>query len=281
MQLRIVHETSYRFSDVVFIEPHTLRFHPGVKPFLRTKSFVLDMDPVPAGLVPYTDPEGNIVHNCWFNGLHNKLTIKCRIDIETSETNPYHFIINPARYVNLPFEYYPSDRDLLAPALTYGALDENLIRYAEQILADAGYETVPFVSLLTQSIHADFKKTVRLEGPPHNANTTFNSKQGACRDLAWMQIQMFRKLGIASRFVSGYYYLPDLSSPFELHAWVEVFLPGAGWIGVDPSYGLLTGADHFALAHSAYSEHTMTVSGTILGNAKSTLSTYLSIVPVR
>lgn len=87
-----------------------------------------------------------------------------------------------------------------------------------------------------------------------------------------MQIHMLRSCGFASRFVSGYYYLNIEDPVFELHAWVEVYMPGAGWIGLDPVHGVLTGCYHFPVASSAYYEYTMPVSGTVRGNARSSLS---------
>jgi transglutaminase-like putative cysteine protease len=92
-----------------------------------------------------------------------------------------------------------------------------------------------------------------------------------------MQINLVRQLGIAARFVSGYYYF-DMDTPnYELHAWIEVFLPGIGWLGLDPSHGIFTGNTHFPLASSAHYENTMPVSGGIRGSASSKLITQLAI----
>jgi transglutaminase-like putative cysteine protease len=92
-----------------------------------------------------------------------------------------------------------------------------------------------------------------------------------------MQINLLRQQGIAAQFVSGYYYFEMEEPSYELHAWVEVFIPGIGWLGLDPSHGILTGNTHFPIVSSAHSENTMPVSGGIRGSATSTLVTELSI----
>ena len=92
-----------------------------------------------------------------------------------------------------------------------------------------------------------------------------------------MEIHLLRKMGFAARFVSGYFYLPDVNPEFELHAWLEVFLPGAGWIGFDPTHGIIAGIHHIPIASSAHFENTMAVSGSVRGSASSTLHTNLAI----
>ena len=95
--------------------------------------------------------------------------------------------------------------------------------------------------------------------------------------MAWFQIQLLREFGIAARFVSGYYYIPMDKMEFELHAWLEVYLPGAGWIGFDPSHGAATGNDHIPVASSSDFNHTMPVTGSIRGDAVAELRTELTI----
>ena len=130
---------------------------------------------------------------------------------------------------------------------------------------------IPFLTNLTTKIHDDFILESRQEGIPFAPDKTFEIKNGSCRDLVWMQIQLLRHMGIAAKFVSGYFYLPLENSEFELHAWLEVFLPGAGWIGFDPSHGILAGNSHIPIASSTHFENTMTVTGTIRGEATSDL----------
>ena len=124
---------------------------------------------------------------------------------------------------------------------------------------------MPFLSHLTRQINSDFDVIIRQLGPPYDPEMTFKLKKGSCRDLAWMQIHMLRHIGIASRFVSGYLYLPTDESEFELHAWVEVFLPGAGWFGLDPSQGMIVDYTYIPVVASAHFENTMPVTGNFRG----------------
>jgi transglutaminase-like putative cysteine protease len=113
---------------------------------------------------------------------------------------------------------------------------------------------------------------------PLSADETFQLKYGACRDVTWMQIQLLRNMGIAARFVSGYFFIPEAIENAELHAWLEVYIPGAGWIGLDPSHGILTGSHHIPIASSSNHQLTMPIDGTFRGSAKSTLTSTLKIV---
>jgi transglutaminase-like putative cysteine protease len=126
-------------------------------------------------------------------------------------------------------------------------------------------------------IFTDFNAESRLLGPPHDSNLTFHIKKGSCRDLSWMQIQLLRFMGIAARFVSGYYFLPTQNTPPELHGWLEVYLPGAGWVGFDPSHGCIAGSSHIPVCASSQYQNTMPVTGSFEGSGTSTLSTNLNI----
>ena len=149
--------------------------------------------------------------------------------------------------------------------------------YVSDVLKSSQNKTVDFLIQLTRKIHTDFELESRLEGDQHPPEYTFQAGKGACRDLSWMQIQMLRYLGLAARFVSGYFYIPSEDSAFELHAWVEVFIPGAGWVGLDPSHGMFTNQQHIPVSASFVVANTMPVTGSIRGDAKSTLETKLNI----
>jgi transglutaminase-like putative cysteine protease len=105
------------------------------------------------------------------------------------------------------------------------------------------------------------------------ADNTFRFQKGSCRDLAWMQMNMLGSLGLASRFVSGYAFNPEVASGHELHAWLQTYLPGAGWIGLDPSLGLLTNQLYVPLAYHPDPIQTLPVQGSYGGGAKSKLET--------
>ncbi|MCZ2722340.1 transglutaminase family protein [Marinomonas sp. 15G1-11] len=277
MNFKIVHETTYLFSDKVFLEPHHLRFRPKKTPFINLTHFSIHLTPEAAGHKVIEDEEHNIVDFCWFEKLTSHLTLTVESHLQTSDYNPFDFIIYPDSFSRTPFIYSDSQYQILYAYLQKVALTPDLINYAEKILNNVHYNTIEFVTHLTSQIHNDFIVEYRENGPPLTPDATFDIKKGSCRDLSWMQISMLRHYGIASRFVSGYFYFETERPIYELHAWVEVFIPGIGWLGFDPSHGILTGNTHFSVASGATPENTMPVSGGLRGSATSTLSTTLII----
>lgn len=277
MRFKIIHETEYEFSDSVFLEPHYLMFKPKNAPHRELESHSLKLSVTPAGISEQLDSEENFVHFCWFDGMHKKINITSEAIVNSHEYNPFNFLVYPMYFNTVPFSYLDDSKVLLEKYLLTEPIQEDLIQYGNTVLASKNNETLPFLTELTRAIHADFNVESRQEGIPFESDVTFQLKKGSCRDLVWMQIQLLRRLGIAARFVSGYYYI-DIENPqYELHAWTEVFLPGAGWLGFDPSNGITTSHTHIAVASSSHYVNTMPVSGTLRGDATSQLKTILVI----
>ena len=280
LKLAIIHITRYDFVEDVFIEPHFLRFVPRVNPLTELRKSVMDVMPLPCGLVMQRDVENNNSHFCWFKGMHSSLNIISKSILEIQEYNPYDFLIFPGEYAKIPFQYEQRLRILLTAALIPSTLSASLIAYGEDILNKTDFNTTAFLSELTSRIHQDFQLAIRIEGIPVDPDQTFIQKTGSCRDLAWMQIKLLRHFGIAARFVSGYFYLDSENSDHDLHGWLDVYLPGAGWIGYDPSNGIMTGSSHIAVSSSAFFEQTMPVTGTFRGDASGTMSTFLEVMKI-
>ena len=277
MNFKIIHETSYLFSDEVFLEPHYLRFRPKSSPFIDVTHFSIVLKSEPEGHSVIEDEEHNLIDFCWFETITKRLTIQVESTLQTKAFNPFNFIIHPESFSTIPFSYNEHQYQILYASLQKTALAQELLDYAQEILEAANFNTIIFLTNITTQIHQDFSVEYREDGPPLTPNNTFSIKRGSCRDLSWLQINLLRNLGIAARFVSGYFYF-DMDNPsYELHAWVEVFLPGTGWLGFDPSHGILTGNTHFPVASSAIPENTMPVSGGIRGSATSQLITNLRI----
>ena len=277
MKLKIIHETIYAFNGEVFLEPHYLRFKPKVTPYIQVENFQLHLSPTPTGLSEQIDAENNIIHFCWFDGLHEKLSINVESTVTIKEQNPFNFILYPPEFFKLPFTYDEPLKKILLPSLHVSDLSSDLIQFGERIKKESNYKTTQFITNLTRQIHSDFIVESREVGMPYEADMTFELKKASCRDLSWMQIQLLRHMGIAARFVSGYYFIELENPDFELHAWVEAFLPGAGWIGFDPSNGILTGNSHIPVVKSAVSENTMPVTGSVRGDAAAEMTTNLVI----
>jgi transglutaminase-like putative cysteine protease len=277
MNFKIIHETTYSFSDEVFLEPHYLRFRPKQTPFIDVTSFSIALKSEPEGHRVIEDEEHNVIDFCWFEKLTKRFTIHAESSLQTKEYNPFNFIIHPDSFNTMPFTYSEHQSQILHASLQKSVLAPELVDYANAILETSHFNTVTFITNLTIQIHKDFSVEYREDGPPLSPMHTFDIKKGSCRDLSWMQINLLRNLGIASRFVSGYFYF-DMEKPtYELHAWIEVFIPGTGWLGFDPSHGILTGNTHFPVASSSIAENTMPVSGGIRGSATSVMSTQLTI----
>lgn len=277
MRFKIIHETEYEFSESVFLEPHNLMFKPKNAPYLELESHSLELSILPAGISEQLDADDNFVHFCWFDGMHKKINIFSEAIVTSKEHNPFHFLVYPLSFNAIPFSYSDNSLELLQKYLITDMINEDLLSYAQAILALKNNQTLAFLTELTIAIHSDFVVESREEGIPFQPDKTFQLKKGSCRDLVWMQIHLLRNLGIASRFVSGYFFVDVENPQYELHAWTEVFIPGAGWIGFDPSNGIITGHTHIAVASSGHYENTMPVSGSVRGDATSELRTNLFI----
>ncbi|WP_340202261.1 transglutaminase family protein [Ascidiimonas sp. W6] len=277
MRIKIVHKTEYNFNKEVFIEPHYLRFKPKSMPFLDLELYHLDLSPSPSGISEQLDAEGNVVYFCWFTGMHNNIHIKSVAVLNIKPFEPFNFLVHPVNCNQMPFEYPKQLLPMLALYLTSTKISSSLLDYGKNILNQVASNTISFLSQLTIQIHHDFNLEIRETGVPFHPQETFEGKTGSCRDLSWMQIHLLRNLGLAARFVSGYYYVDVEDPQYELHAWVEVFLPGAGWIGFDPSNGIATANMHIPVCSSVHYENTMPVSGSVRGDAQAQLKTSLHI----
>jgi len=277
MQIEIIHETEYNYASEVFLEPHVLRFKPKSTPYTELAYFSLDVYPKPMGVSEQLDAENNTVHFSWFEGMHTKLIIKSRSVLTTKPYNPFNFLLSHSHFNQLPFSYKNTLNTLLVPYLEKVAIGIELIAYGDKVLSFSKNNTLTFLTELTNRIHKDFILEIREIGEPYPPNETFKLRKASCRDLAWMQIQLLRHYGVAARFVSGYFYVDVEEPTYELHGWTEVFLPGAGWIGYDPSNGIRTSNTHFPICSSANYQNTMPVSGSVRGDATSLLSAKLKI----
>jgi transglutaminase-like putative cysteine protease len=278
MQIEICHITEYKYSNPIFLEPHHLRLKPKPTPYSSLSSFYIDIEPKPKGLSTYHDVENNDIHFCWFEDLHQNLKVTAKSLINVTEYNPFNFLIHPSEFLKITFEYNQKDQQLLKAYTQTSTLPKVMKTYLDDILKAVNHQTIDLLTTLTTSIHKEYTVETREEGVPNDIEFTFKQKKGSCRDLVWMQIHLLRTLGIAARFVSGYFYIKAEKPQFELHAWLEVYIPGAGWIGFDPSHGMITGCYHIPLASSAFYENTMPVSGSIRGKATTTLKYDLDII---
>ena len=189
--------------------------------------------------------------------------------VETLRRDPFDYLLAPAAE-NMPIDYPGEDGPSLVPYLNGAGVDGPVAEFAQAVAQEAKLQTVPFLFLLTQRIHDVCCTVIREEGDPLPAAVTLAGRQGSCRDLTVLFMDVCRTPGIASRFVSGYQEGVSGLSERDLHAWVEVYLPGGGWRSYDPTLGLAVSDRHIAVAASRTSHGAAPVTGTFRGTEATT-----------
>ena len=268
MLFTIDHTTEYRFTRQVFFEPHQLRLCPRSDGSQRLVRFDLQIEPTPSGVTQALDTNGNIVTLAWFDDVHDRLVLRATSEVETLRDNPYDFLLTRTNQ-RLPIGYQPWEAAQLGPALRRAAVPIHVDparELAEQLREAARGEVVPFLARLTETICSRFQVIHREQGGPWPPATTIEQRQGACRDLAVLWVDVCRSVGLAARFVSGYQEGDAEQDERYLHAWAEVYLPGAGWRGFDPTHGLAIADRHVAVAAAADPQHAAPVSATYRGD---------------
>jgi len=277
MFFHIKHFTRYAYSAPVFCEPMVIRLRPREDASQRLLRYSLDLWPQPAGVTEYLDLEGNPAACAWFEDTRLNLTITTNCVVETRRTNPFDYLLL-GEVARLPVRGLPASRSLLEHYTSPGRVAASVREFGERVLADSGGETIPFLSNLTARIHEQCPTIHREEGDPWQPAETLERGAGACRDLTVLFNQVCRHFGIPARFVSGYCHVQEALEERYLHAWSEVFLPGAGWRGYDPSIGLAVADEHVALAAAAQPQHAAASFGTFRGTGVSSrLETQLVI----
>ena len=184
--------------------------------------------------------------------------------METKQSNPFDYLLESWAF-SLPLDYPSSLLAQLHPYLQGGGalLEPEAWTLAQDLLLEVHHNTVAFLSALTQHLYQNCQYLTREQGDPWPAGVTWRRRQGSCRDLVVLWMEACRAVGLAARFVSGYEEgVPDQDER-HLHAWAEVYLPGAGWRGYDPTHGLAVSDRHVALAASAYPSYTAPVVGQV------------------
>lgn len=281
MKLKVNHLTRYDYSVPVELNPHTLLLKPLQRSYLDTRCYELEIAPEPVGLEERSSIEGNPFYQVWFSGKTETLEIESSFEVDVKPFNPFSFIINQTFIDRIEpgatriFSYSPGDDALLHPSLQTVSRSD-LRQFADAVLADSPTDPIGYLNALTASIHANWEHIIREEDNLWGPDATFSAGKGSCRDLSWMLIHMLRDQGLAARFVSGYAFNPELDEGNELHAWVEAYLPGAGWVGIDPSLGLFADQHYIPLACSSDAQQTLPVHGTYGGDSREDISAKLT-----
>ena len=245
MRFEIEHETEYRYARPVFLDPHLLRIRPRSDWRQRLDTFELDISPEPEGCAHLVDLDGNNTVRPWFSGTHDYLRILVRSRVQTLESDAYGYYLD-AEVDRLPLTYgeeLPALSPYLSPETDAGPIGG----LAQELQQESEGKSVRFLSLLNARVRELCPTETRLEGDPLPPEQTLARGRGACRDVTVLFMAVCRAAGLAARFTSGYVE-GSLQQERYLHAWAEVYLPGAGWRGYDPSLGLVVTDRHVALA---------------------------------
>ena len=270
MTLTIEHELDYQYNNAVFLEPHYLYLHPKRSSLLTLISHEIEITPQPSTIAKNLDSSDNIQYILFFKDTTSTLNIKVQSVVETTEFNPLSFLYHPFESSSLPIKYSDDLEKTLSPYLVKDGITTLIDQTARQLATSVNWNTTSFLTALNAYIH-QFSYEIREDGLPHTPETTLLIRNGSCRDYSVLFMAICRTLGIASRFVSGYYYVEteNLNRIQYLHAWVEVYLPGGGWRGFDPTQNCLVSGNHIPVGTSAIPQMVTPISGTFRGSAVS------------
>ncbi|NKC30899.1 transglutaminase family protein [Falsiroseomonas selenitidurans] len=254
----LTHRTSYRYDRLVGMSPQLIRLRPA--PHCRTPilSYTLDIAPKPHFLNWVQDPQGNFIARVVFPERVREFVVTVDLLADMATINPFDFFVEPEAEA-FPFAYDPVLAQELAPFRRVSAPGPLLEAYLKDIPRSAP-STINHLVDLNQKLSTEIGYIVRMEPGVWTPEEVLANRKGSCRDSGWLLVQILRHLGFAARFVSGYLIqlVPDVKAVAgpvgtsvdftDLHAWCEVYVPGAGWIGLDPTSGLLAGEGHIPLA---------------------------------
>lgn len=266
-RLRIRHVTEYQFSNTVTLNQHQLLLRPREGHDVRIESSKLTIGPA-YRIKWYRDVFDNSVAVVDFLQPSNRLSVVSEVVIQHYEASPLHFSVE-AYALNYPFVYKESERiDLAAYQQPLFMNDQPAVMaWLREIgLHSRSMETLYLQEKLNQAIHEQFRYQMREEAGVQSPGQTLRMGSGSCRDYATLFIEACRCLGLACRFVSGYLHAPATEAGnASTHAWAEVYLPGKGWQGFDPTIGEVTGNRHIAVAVARNPESVPPVSGSFIG----------------
>ena len=266
--LTVSHSTIYRYREPVVLGEHRMMFRPSEGHDLRLISSNLQISPQPAELRWLHDPFDNSVAIATFAGTTTELRFASTLTLEHFDsTQPEYPLEDYAR--SYPFRYSDNDFPNLARALSPCYHHASIAKWALRFLdASDSTGTMAILTAMTYAIQKELKYIRRAEKGVQSPAKTLQLRRGSCRDFAVLMMEAARSLGIAARFVSGYIFTPDdagLAGGGATHAWMQAYLPGAGWIDFDPTNSIIGNRNLIRVAVAWSPEHVLPLWGTYSG----------------
>lgn len=273
IHIALHHQTIYKYDRLIQIDPQVIRLRPA--PHCRSKiiSYSLKVEPSNHFINWQQDPFANYQARLVFPKKSNQFIVTVDLVAEMAVFNPFDFFLEPEAE-NYPFKYKESIKKELTPYLVKPKAEGIFLDYYHSI-DKSKTRTIDFLVKLNQKLQQDIQYLIRLEPGVQSPSETLIKKCGSCRDTAWLMVNLLRLCGLAARFVSGYLIqltadIKAIDGPSgtdkdftDLHAWCEVFLPGAGWVGLDPTSGLMAGEGHIPLACTPFPSNAAPIEGSI------------------
>ncbi|BAP43083.1 transglutaminase-like domain-containing protein [Pseudomonas sp. StFLB209] len=273
IHIALHHVTHYRYERPIALGPQVVRLRPAAHSRTRILSYSLKVQPQEHFINWQQDPQGNYLARLVFPEKTRELRIEVDLVAEMVVFNPFDFFLEPYAE-KIPFAYSADEQRELSSFLEKLPLTPKFAAYLDGISREP-LASIDFLVALNQRVHADISYLIRMEPGVQTPEQTLENASGSCRDSAWLLVQLLRHLGLAARFVSGYLIqlkadVQALDGPSgtdvdftDLHAWCEVYLPGAGWVGLDATSGLLAGEGHIPLACSPEPSSAAPISGVL------------------
>ena len=259
IKVAISHKTAYKFDRSVNLSPHIFRLRPAAHSRTQVEGYSFKVFPENHFINWQQDPFGNYQARVVFPDKTTELRIEVEVIAKLQVINPFDFFVE--EYASkFPFQYEGNLQKELSPYLEVKDIGEKSAQFINQMTIKEGINTVDFLVYANQQVFRSLGYNIRLETGVQSCEETLTIMSGSCRDFAWLLVQVLRSFGLATRFVSGYLVqltsdVKSLDGPSgpekdftDLHAWVEAYVPGAGWVGLDPTSGLFASEGHIPLS---------------------------------
>lgn len=273
MKVSLLHRTKYSYGRPVSVGTQTVRLRPAQQNRTRIDSFSLEVAPASRLVSWQKDPYGNATAQIILLEKTDTLELTVQVTAHLEPYNPFDFSLEPSAQ-SWPFAYRPVEFHNVGPYLERALMGPEFSHFLGKV-DRTNVQTIDFLVHLNQLVYSTLAYETRLEEGVQTPEQTLSLNRGSCRDSAWLLVQLCRQLGLAARFVSGY--LVELAPAAQqvqgeanlikdsmaLHAWADVYVPGAGWVGLDATSGLFTAEGHIPLAWAPTPEGAAPIEGLV------------------